>query len=123
MLGGAAGLLPFALLQSGGASGLSEVLGFLAAVASCALFGVTYRYAVGSNPQNPHLKGGVVTAFGLVRAAAAADVMQLSSPDGPFAVDVIGPAALYAGQSMLMFAFGATVIEIAFKQGFLRRVD
>ena len=121
-MGGTLGVLPFALL-SGGSVGLPEALSLLAAVASCALFGVTYRYAVGSNPQNSHLKGGVVTAFGLVRAAAAADVLQLSSPSGPFTIEVMGSAALFAGQSMLMFAFAATAIEAAFNQGFVKRID
>ena len=35
---------------------------------SCALFGVTYRYAVrGEDANNPQLMAGVVAAFGLVR--------------------------------------------------------
>ena len=33
---------------------------------SCALFGVTYRYAVRGEEANLQLKGGVVAAFGLV---------------------------------------------------------
>lgn len=70
------------------------------------------RYAVGSNPQNPHLKGGVVAAFGLVRAAAAADMLQSASTQGPFALEVIGTSALYAGQSVLMFGFAAAAIEV-----------
>jgi hypothetical protein len=49
--------------------------------------------------------------------------MQLSSASGPFSVEVVAPAALFAGQSMLMFAFAATAIEAAFKQGFIKRVD
>ena len=122
LVGGAAGALPFVLFSSG-SPGLPEALSLLAAVASCALFGVTYRYAVGGNPKNPHLKGGVVTAFGIVRAASAADVLQLSSASGPFTVEVMGTAALYAGQSMLMFAFAATAVEAGFKQGFIKRVD
>ena len=34
---------------------------------SCALFGVTYRYAVRGEAAKPQLKAGVVAAFGLVR--------------------------------------------------------
>jgi len=37
---------------------------------SCALFGVTYRYAVRGQEANLQLKGGVVAAFGLVRQIA-----------------------------------------------------
>jgi hypothetical protein len=50
----------------------------------------------------------------LVRAASAADVFQLLSPSGPFTAEVMGPAALYAGQSVLMFAFAATAIEVGY---------
>ncbi len=53
-----------------------------------------------------------MTAFALVRAAAAADILQLSSANGPFTLEVVGPAALYAGKSVLMFAFAATAIEV-----------
>jgi hypothetical protein len=122
-VGGSLGLLPFITLYGGDIQQLSTLLGVAAAVASCALFGVTYRYAVGTNPDNTDLKGGVVAAFGLVRAASAADVFQLLSPSGPFTAEVMGPAALYAGQSVLMFAFAATAIEVAFKQGLIQRVD
>ena len=123
LAGGFVGILPLTLIQSGGAPGLVEFLGLLAAAASCGLFGVTYRYAVGSNPQNPHLKGGVVSAFGLVRAASAADILQLSSAEGPFSIDVVGKAALYAGESMLLFGFAAAAIEAGFQKGFIKRVD
>jgi hypothetical protein len=38
-----------------------------AVLATCALFGVCYRYMVRKDVQNLHLKGGVVAAFGLTR--------------------------------------------------------
>jgi len=118
-----AGLLLLQAPEAAPGGGLAQALSFLAAAASCVLFGVTYRYAVGREPSNTQLKGGVVAAFGLVRAAAAADVLQLSSASGPFTLEVIGSAALYAGQSMLMFAFAATAVEVAFQQGLIKRVD
>ncbi|GAX85961.1 hypothetical protein CEUSTIGMA_g13377.t1 [Chlamydomonas eustigma] len=123
VVGGSLGLLPFVSLYGGDIQQLSTLLGIAAAVASCALFGVTYRYAVGTSPNNTDLKGGVVAAFGLVRAASAADVLQHLSPEDPFTMEVVGPAALYAGQSVLMFAFAAIAIEAAFRQGLIQRVD
>ena len=47
LIGGLFGFLPATLIQSGGAPGLEQLLGVGAAAASCALFGVTYRYAGG----------------------------------------------------------------------------
>lgn len=81
------------------------------------------RWTIGNSPENPHLRGGVIAAFGLVRTAAAADMLQLASADGPFTLDVIGSSALYAGQSTLMFAFAAAAIEAGFRQGLIRLVD
>ena len=49
------------------------------------LFGVTYRYAVRGD-SNPHLKSGVIGAFGLVRGLA-----QLEGLDIPEQVTAIRP--------------------------------
>ncbi len=71
---------------------------------------------------NPHLRGGVVAAFGLVRAAAAGDILQVSSAYGPLDLQaVIGPGALYAGQSVLLCGFAAGALEFAFTNGWVRR--
>lgn len=63
-----------------------------------------------------------MAAFGLVRAAAAADMLQSASTQGPFALEVIGTSALYAGQSVLMFGFAAAAIEVTAARGQVRRV-
>ncbi|KAF5836077.1 hypothetical protein DUNSADRAFT_6497 [Dunaliella salina] len=109
--------------QSGGAGGsVSAALGLAASVVSCFLFGVTYRYIVRYDITNTQLRGGAVGAFGLVRAGSAADVLQATSSVGPFDLDtVIGPAALYAGESMLLFTFAAAVVEKAFDLGLVKR--
>eukprot|EP00955_Chlamydomonas_euryale_P044380 352869-Chlamydomonas_euryale.AAC.9 len=83
----------------------------------------TLMWTVGNSPDNQQLRGGVVAAFGLVRAAAAADILQVSSPDGIITIEVIGSAALYAAQSMLMFGFSAAVVEYGFRQGLIKLVD
>eukprot|EP00798_Chlamydomonas_sp_ICE-L_P012850 gene12850-3560_t len=148
VVGGVFGALPLLSATSASGSDLSIALSFLAALASCALFGVTYRYAVGRDTSNANLKGGVVAGFALVRAAAAADVLQISPVDGPFTTDVIvsapiyaslsvpissvdGPfttdvivaASIYAGQSVLLFGFAAAAIEAAFARGLITRCD
>lgn len=80
------------------------------------------RYAVRLDANNVHLRNGVVGGFGLVRAAAGGDLLQSSSAYGPLDLEsVVGPAALYAGQSMLLFAFSAVAVEFAFRQGWIRR--
>ncbi|KAL6756299.1 hypothetical protein V8C86DRAFT_2649877 [Haematococcus lacustris] len=122
MAGGTAVALPLLLLAPGEAGALSASLALAASLVSCFLFGPTYRYAVRLDSTNSHLRGGVVAAFGLVRAAAAADVLQASSSAGPLDVGMaVGPGALYAGQSMLLFAFAAVALELAFSKGWVRR--
>ena len=53
-------------VAGGGVNAVACSLGVVAV--SCALFGVTYRYAVRGEDANPQLKAGVVAAFGLVRS-------------------------------------------------------
>lgn len=87
------------------------------ALLSCALFGVTYRYAVRSDIANSQLKGGVVGAFGLVRGVAQAEIVL--STQG-LSMDSILTSALYAGESMIMFGFAAVALEKAFQSDNLK---
>lgn len=57
--------LPFALSQVSSVEQLLLPLGI--AFASCALFGVTFRYAVRRDLDDSHLKSGAVAAFGFVK--------------------------------------------------------
>ncbi|GLC41396.1 hypothetical protein PLESTB_001015900 [Pleodorina starrii] len=130
-LAGLAAEVPLVALTADGAAAasaagpLSSALSLLSAVAACFLFGVTYRYAVRSDSANRQLRLGVVAAFGLVRASGAADVLQATAAsaggDGPLSLAVVGPAALYALESMLLFGFASVAVEAAFGQGFLKR--
>ncbi|PNH03293.1 hypothetical protein TSOC_010662 [Tetrabaena socialis] len=125
--------LPLVLLTSdsgaaasGSAAALSSALSLVAALSAAFLFGVTYRYAVRNDSSNKQLRLGLVAAFGLVRTTGAADVLQAAAAgaggDGsPLSLAVIGPAALYALESMLLFGFASVAIEAAFSQGFLKR--
>ncbi|KAG2437191.1 hypothetical protein HXX76_005855 [Chlamydomonas incerta] len=118
--------LPLTMLTAGGDTpALSSALTLLSAVAACFLFGVTYRYAVRSDSSNRQLRLGVVAAFGLVRASGAADVLQASSAgsdDGPLSLaGAVGPGALYALESLILFGFASVAVEAAFNAGFLKR--
>lgn len=71
---------------------------------------------------NTQLKGGVVAAFGLVKAIGAADVLQAGAGGELLDPQLLGTAALYAAQSMLTIAFAATAMEAAFNGGALQRM-
>ncbi|KAI8477243.1 MAG: hypothetical protein J3K34DRAFT_107391 [Monoraphidium minutum] len=122
--GGLAATLPLAL-ASGGAA---ELLSLADTVACCALFGVTYRYAVREDATNTQLRGGAVAAFALVRAAGGFDLLQRAAAAGGggleqlLALDTLGPAALYAGQCMLAFGFAAAALELGFSKGLVKRM-
>lgn len=119
--GGLAGALP--LLLSSSSVGVQGLLSLAASLAACLLFGVTYRYAVRQDATNMHLRGGVVAAFGLVKALGAADVIQATADASDvLSADVVGNAALYAGQCMLLFGFAAAAVEAGFSNGWVKRM-
>lgn len=119
--GGVAGALPF--LLSASAPGLHGLLSLGATAAACLLFGVTYRYAVRQDATNMQLRGGVVAAFGLVKAVGAADIIQATADAGDvFSAAVIGNSALYAAQCMLAFGFAAAALEAGFSNGIVKRM-
>ena len=102
--------LPLTLAQSpGGIVTLESAAGIFL---SCAVFGVTYRYAVRDDLGNDQLKGGVVGAFGLARGLGSADVYLHGSDAGELAS--WAEAALLAGESVLVFAFAAAALEAGF---------
>ncbi len=67
-MGGLLAALPYLAVH--GQNQASAALSAAQVVASCLLFGVTYRYVQSAAANNPHLKGGSVAAFGLVRRFA-----------------------------------------------------
>lgn len=116
-VGGGLASLPYIL--AAGHPPLNMALSAAVSLASCTLFGVTFRYAVRQDLQNLQLKGGVVAAFGLVRGSAQADMLQLSAAN-PITQDLLAQAALVAGESMLTFAFAAVALELAFRNNQLQ---
>lgn len=102
LLHGLVGLQPnLVLLQ-----GITEhtVISGAIAFVSGFLFGVTYRYVVQAAP-NPHLKSGVVSAFGLVRGLAQLDL-------GWRLQENLGLLLLLAGESVVMFAIAALFLNV-----------
>eukprot|EP00892_Ulva_mutabilis_P011985 jgi/Ulvmu1/9159/UM005_0257.1 len=114
--GGAVGLIPSAVATTSNSTALLLAAG--GGLATCALFGVVYRYVVAASPTNPHLKGGAVAGFGLARALPLAEGSL--SGGQQWTVEVLAGAALLAGQSMLMVAFAALALETASKRGALK---
>lgn len=88
------------------------MVGWAIAIFSGFLFGVTYRYIIRED-ENPHLKSGAVTAFGLVRGLAQADV-SLSNDYN------LLPLALLTGESILLFAVARLLLDWALSQGWLK---
>ena len=117
-VGGASGALlatPLIVSQGGGLVSVGIV------AVSCAVFGVTYRYAVRRDLGNNELKGGVVGAFGLARGLSAADVyLRAASLNGDADFATYAQAALLAGQGVLTYAFAALALEQAFARGILK---
>ncbi len=70
------------------------------------LFGVTYRYIVRADDRNPHLRSGVVLAFGLVRGLAQIEI-ALTSPE------LLAIAGVGAIESLLLFAAARLVLDWA----------
>lgn len=117
IVGGAVGLLPSGLMQQ--YSPLALFLATASGLATCALFGVLYRYVVAGDPQNTQLRGGAVAAFGLTRGLAVAQVELTGAQD--WSLPLLASSALSVAQSMLMFAFAAAAIEAATSAGALKR--
>ncbi|GBG66861.1 hypothetical protein CBR_g70738 [Chara braunii] len=92
---------------------------------SCALFGITYRYAVRRDAGNIELKSGIVAAFGLVRGLAQLDstVQLFQSSSSPMQAEVFRQQLLKSGldigEGIILMAFAAAAIEICQRNGYL----
>ncbi|MEG3939619.1 hypothetical protein QT995_15845 [Microcoleus sp. S36b_A3] len=76
------------------------------------LFGVTYRYAI-RRDTNPHLKSGVVLAFGLVRAFGQLDAgLSFEAGEIPGLQELL-PFAVGAVESVVLFAIARLVLDWA----------
>ena len=112
--------LPLSLAAS---SSVENALISTASVAvSTALMGVVWRYALRRDMNNPHLKGGVIGAFGLTRGVAQADTFLAasaqSSGQGLSFVE-FAQASLLIGEAMVTFALVGAVIDATMRRGLL----
>ncbi|GAB4236756.1 MAG: hypothetical protein Kow00121_63990 [Elainellaceae cyanobacterium] len=79
------------------------------------LFGVTYRYIIRQDA-NPHLRGGAVMAFGLVRGLAQVEAELMPSV-------AVWKAGILVVESILMFAIASVLLDWSMQQGWLKRFN
>lgn len=86
---------------------------------SCALFGVTYRYAVRHDIGNTQLRAGCASAFALVRGLGQIDATNVfvGLPEG--ATQKLFHGSLFAGESFIIFGFAAIALDFCFRQGLI----
>jgi len=82
------------------------------------LFGATYRYAI-RRDTNPHLKTGVVLAFGLVRGFGQLDV-GLSGDAGILLGKNIWLFPVMDAESILMFAIASLSLDFAIQNNWIK---
>lgn len=87
--------------------------------ASCALFGVTFRYAVRRDLDDSHLKSGASAAFAVVKGLATmsgGSPLELNSASfQSHAVD----GAFFVLQDLFIFTFAAVSLDFCFKSRFI----
>ncbi|KAH0975104.1 hypothetical protein GBA52_017003 [Prunus armeniaca] len=112
LVGTVAGL-PFSFTQV--SSGSELILPLAITFVSCALFGVTFRYAVRRDLDDVHLKTGAPAAFGVVKGLATLDGGQpLELNAGSFLSHAFD-GALYVSQSLFVFLSAAIALDYCFK--------
>ncbi|OMP02837.1 hypothetical protein COLO4_10787 [Corchorus olitorius] len=86
---------------------------------SCALFGVTFRYAVRRDLDNIQLKTGTSAAFGFVKGLGTlSGGPPLELDPGSFFSHAFD-GALYVSQNLLIFLFAAVGLDFCFKMRIL----
>ncbi|KAL9249702.1 hypothetical protein AKJ16_DCAP01158 [Drosera capensis] len=100
-------------------SGSELLLPLAVTFVSCALFGVTFRYAVRRDLDNIQLKTGTAAAFGLVKGLGTLNggpALELNiNSFTSHAVD----GALLAAQNVFIFIFAAVALDFCFKMRLL----
>lgn len=116
IVGSVAGL-PLTLSRAAEASDLILPLGVT--FASCALFGVTFRYVVRRDLDDVHLKTGAATAFGVVKGLGTlAGGAQLELNSSSFLSHAIDGAIFISGD-LLVFLLASVGLDFCFKMKLL----
>lgn len=116
LVGTVAGL-PFSFTQ---VSSSSELIAPLAiTLVSCALFGVTFRYAIRRDLDDVHLKTGAPAAFGVVKGLATLDGGKPLELNVDSFISHAFDGAVYVSQSLFVFLSAAIALDYCFKAGLL----
>ncbi|XP_062074636.1 uncharacterized protein LOC133778657 [Humulus lupulus] len=105
--------LPISLTQVSTTSEL--ILPLAITFASCALFGVTFRYTIRRDLDDVHLKTGAVAAFGVVKGLAALSAGQPLELNTESLLSHAFDGATYVSQNLFVFAFAAVGLDYCFK--------
>ncbi|XAR55182.1 hypothetical protein NMG60_11030602 [Bertholletia excelsa] len=112
IVGSVAGL-PISLAQVTTSSQL--ILPLSITFVSCALFGVTFRYATRRDLDNFQLKTGTAAAFGFVKGLGTLDGgPPLELEAGSFLSHAFN-GAVYVCENLFVFAFAAVALDICYK--------
>ncbi|XP_030540247.1 uncharacterized protein LOC115748021 [Rhodamnia argentea] len=82
---------------------------------SCALFGITFRYAVRRDLDNIQLKTGTSAAFGFVRGLACLGAGPPLELNLESFLSHAFSGAVYIAEGLLIFVFAAVALEFCFK--------
>ncbi|XP_052208801.1 uncharacterized protein LOC127812454 isoform X2 [Diospyros lotus] len=105
--------LPIYFSQATGSSQL--ILPSAITFFSCALFGVTFRYAIRRDLDNFQLKTGTAAAFGFVKGLATLDGgPPLEFETGSFFSHALS-GAIYVSENLLVFIFAAVALDFCYK--------
>ncbi|XP_027181153.1 uncharacterized protein LOC113779674 isoform X1 [Coffea eugenioides] len=109
--------LPLSLTRITAISDLILPLGITCV--SCALFGVTFRYAVRRNLDDIHLKSGTSAAFGVVKGLATLGAEPGLELDTDSLLSTALDGAVYVSENLLIFFLAGIGLDFCMKVGFL----
>ncbi|XP_050376758.1 uncharacterized protein LOC126794138 [Argentina anserina] len=114
---GAVAGLPFSFTQVSNSSELILPLGITSI--SCALFGVTFRYAIRRDLENSHLKTGAPAAFGVVKGLAMLDGGKPLELNTDSLISHAFDGAVYVSENLFVFLSAAVALDYLFKMRLL----
>ncbi|KAK9079788.1 hypothetical protein SSX86_001461 [Deinandra increscens subsp. villosa] len=109
--------LPISLTQAANTSQL--ILPSVITLISCALFGVTFRYAVRRDLDNFQLKTGTSAAFGFVKGLATLGGGPPLELEVGSLTSHAFTGAVYISENLLIFLFAAVGLDFCIKLGIL----
>ncbi|KAG8382559.1 hypothetical protein BUALT_Bualt05G0090000 [Buddleja alternifolia] len=109
--------LPFSLSRVGGNSQL--ILPLAITFVSCALFGVTFRYAIRRDLDNFQLKTGTSAAFGFVKGLGMVGGGPPLELETSSILTHAFDGAVYVSESLLIFLFAGVALDFCIKSRIL----